>query len=171
MKKIVIFFKILLLLLFIRVILIVSTSEIPVKYATFILPKKVPFEELHLGEIEVLCQFTQVTGPQWRIIGYNRKLFNDHIGRDYEYIEVEGKSPLNELSEELTLYAPGDSIFIIRGRLTKAYYPPTEQEEKILIAESWDILYPIRRNPGDTILRYFPPRFYLTPKDFRDTDR
>ncbi|MCX8131619.1 MAG: hypothetical protein N3I35_16190 [Clostridia bacterium] len=153
---------ILLVVLLIRGVTLLALSGKPVKLATFNTSKGETSSGVPYGKVTVICEYTQVTGARWMVVGYNDKKVIS-IGEN-EFISITGKSPDQELSEEIMLYET--NTFVIRGRLVKNDNPTEENDsEKLLIADSWDIVYPIKR--ADSIPRLFPPRFYLSSRDFK----
>ncbi|WCN36799.1 hypothetical protein [Aneurinibacillus uraniidurans] len=149
----------------------ICIQELPVKQA--ISPKfdYIPKGEIPLGEIEIICEHSDTSGADWLILGYNNHLFPSANG----YMYVEGVDPMNELSENITIYdyvteRDKKNRFVIKGVLEKREGPDYNEYSGnlVLVSKGWEIVSPISR--GDDIFRPFALKSYLTKGDFKSSE-
>ncbi|MGF9917135.1 hypothetical protein ABEX47_23595 [Paenibacillus ehimensis] len=149
------------------IVTFLCVQELPLKHAISAELDYIPKGELPLGEIEIICEHSDVSGADWKILGYNNHLFPSANG----YMYVEGVNPLNELSEFITIYDNGaagykKNRFIIKGVLEEREGPRYNEQDGnlVLISKGWEILSPISRRD---FFRPFASKSYLSKWDYK----
>jgi hypothetical protein len=149
--------KIIKVKILIKIILIIFTSIIvilnfiPVKISAHI--KNIKTDDTGV----IICEYDQVTGASWRIIGDSKGLFKKGEG---EYIDITGKTPGEKL--DWTILLGENNKFILHGKFigTKEI---AGENCRVFEVSHWDIVYPINRT---TLRGYVSPKGYLNIYDY-----
>lgn len=98
-------------------------------------------------EVRLLCRPTQVTGALFlaEAMEISENVFCPFESGRAIYIDISGRSPYDDLVDEVVLY--GDHYFVLQGALL----PTDEADVYHLDIVMWDVVYPVR-----SLFRFWP---------------